>query len=283
MTDGALVLGGGGLAGIAWETGVLLGIQEREPDAVRRILDAPITLIGTSAGSAVAAQLAGGTPLQQLFDAQLAEETAELSVDIDLAEFGAMMVEAMAGVTSPSEGRRRIGAIALAAHTPSPADRRAAITARLPVQTWGERRLIITAVDAETGELRIFDRESGVDLVDAVGASCAVPGIWPVVEIQGHKYMDGGTRSIVNADLAAGSDPVLIMVPAPAESADGATLPRAELDSLAPARVHVVYADDASISAFGLNPLDSAVRRPAALAGLEVGRRVAAQVAEFWG
>jgi NTE family protein len=283
MTDGALVLAGGGLAGIAWETGVLLGIQELQPDAAKRILEAPTALIGTSAGSAVAAQLAGGTPLQQLFDAQLAEETAELSVDIDLVEFGAMIADATAGVTSPSEGFRHIGAIALAAHTAAPADRRAAIAARLPVQTWGERRLIITAVDAETGELRVFDRESGVDLVDAVGASCAVPGIWPVVEIQGHKYMDGGTRSIANADLAAGSDPVLIIVPALAESATGATLPQAELDSLAPARVHVVYADDASIAAFGLNPLDPAVRRPAALAGLEVGRRVAAQVADFWG
>jgi NTE family protein len=283
MTDGALVLAGGGLAGIAWETGVLLGIQELQPDAAKRILEAPTALIGTSAGSAVAAQLAGGTPLQQLFDAQLTEETAELSVDIDLVEFGAMIADAMAGVTSPSEGFRHIGAIALAAHTAAPADRRAAIAARLPVQTWGERRLIITAVDAETGDLRIFDRDSGVDLVDAVGASCAVPGIWPVVEIQGHKYMDGGTRSIANADLAAGSDPVLIIVPALAESATGATLSRAELDSLAPARVHVIYADDASTAAFGLNPLDPAVRRPAALAGLEVGRRVAAQVAEFWG
>jgi NTE family protein len=283
MTDGALVLAGGGLAGIAWETGVLLGIQELQPDAAKRILEAPTALIGTSAGSAVAAQLAGGTPLQQLFDAQLAEETAELSVDIDLVEFGAMIADATAGVSSPSEAFRHIGAIALAAHTAAPADRRAAIAARLPVQTWGERRLIITAVDAETGDLRTFDRDSGVDLVDAVGASCAVPGIWPVVEIQGHKYMDGGTRSIANADLAAGSDPVLIIVPALAEAATGATLPQAELDSLAPARVHVVYADDASTAAFGLNPLDPAVRRPAALAGLEVGRRVAAQVAEFWG
>ena len=282
MTNGALVLSGGGVAGIAWETGVLLGIQDVEPSTAMKILGAPTALVGTSAGAAVAAQVAGGTLLQELFDAQLADDTAELFVEIDLAAFGAMMAEAMAGATSPEETRRRLGAMALAAQTPSPAARRAVIEARLAGNEWGDRSLRVTAVDAESGELRVFDRDSGVSLVDAVMASCAVPGIWPVVEINGHKYMDGGIRSTSNADLAAGADPVLIITPSTEQTPMGPAVPASELDALAPARVHVVYADAASIASFGLNPLDPGVRKPAALAGREVGRRVAAEVAAFW-
>jgi NTE family protein len=283
MTNGALVLAGGGVAGIAWETGVLLGIQDAEPAAVGRLIGGPTALVGTSAGAAVAAQLAGGTSLRELYDAQLADGTAELFVEIDLASFGAMMAGALAQATSPEDARRRMGAIALAAETPSVAARRAVIEARLPIRTWGERSLRLTAVDAETGDLRIFDRDSGIDLVDAVMASCAVPGVWPTVEFDGHRYMDGGMRSVSNADIAAGADPVLIITPSTEETPMGPAVPQTELDALAPARVLVVYADAASIGAFGTNPLDPASRKPAAIAGREVGRRVAAEIAAFWG
>jgi NTE family protein len=220
--------------------------------------------------------------LKDLFDAQLADETAELFVEIDLASFGAMMADAVAAATSPEDARRRLGAVALAAETPSTAARRAVIEARLSERSWGDRSLRLTAVDAETGELRVFDRSSGVDLVEAVMASCAVPGVWPVVEIGGHKYMDGGMRSGSNADLAAGADPVLIITPSTEQTPMGPAVPPAELAALAPGRVHVVYADAASIASFGTNPLDPAARKPAALAGREVGRRVANDVAMFW-
>ena len=283
MTDGALVLAGGGVAGIAWETGVLLGIQDAEPRAAAKILGPPTALVGTSAGAAVAAQIATGAVLQDLFDAQLADETAELFVEIDLASFGAMMADAVSAATSPEDARRRIGAIALAADTPSTAARRAVIEARLTVRSWGDRSLRLTAVDAESGELRVFDRDSGVELVDAVMASCAVPGVWPVVEIDGHRYMDGGMRSGSNADLAAGASRVLIITPSTEQTPMGPAVSPAELDALAPGRVNVVYADAASVASFGMNPLDPAARRPAALAGREVGRRVASEIADFWG
>jgi NTE family protein len=282
MTNGALVLSGGGVAGIAWETAVLLGIQDAQPATAASILSAPTALVGTSAGAAVAAQIAAGTPLEQLFAAQLADETGELFVELDLAAFGAAMAGAMAGASSPDEVRRRLGAMALAADTPSTAARRAVIEARLVVQTWGDRSLRLTAVDAETGELRVFDRNSGVSLVDAVMASCAVPGIWPVVEIDGHRYMDGGMRSGSNADLAAGADPVLIITPSTEQTPMGPAVPTSEFDALAPARVHVIYADAASIASFGTNPLDPASRKPAALAGRALGRSVAGEIAAFW-
>jgi NTE family protein len=282
MTNDVLVLAGGGVAGIAWETGVLLGIQDAEPATAARIIGAPTELIGTSAGAAVAAQIASGASLQSLFDGHLEDETTEVFVEVDLASFGEMMAGALADATSPEDARRRLGAIALAADTPSTEVRRAVIEGRLTHRNWSDRALSLTAVDIETGESRVFDRASGVDLVDAVMASCAVPGIWPVVEIGGHRYMDGGAGSLANAHLAAGHDRVLILVPSPEVGPMGPSIPSSELDALAPGRVHVIYADDASMAAFGTNPLDPAVRRPAALAGREIGRRVASDVAAFW-
>ena len=282
MTSGALVLAGGGVAGIAWEIGVLTGIRDAEPAVFERIMDPTTTFVGTSAGSTVAAQLASGVTLDELYASQLAEESAELGADVDLAEFSAMMAGAAEGATSGEEVRRRIGRIALDAKTASAADRRAVIAARLPVAAWSERRVLITAVDTATGELRVFDRDSGVDLIDAIGASCAVPGIWPTVEIEGRKYMDGGMRTVANADLAAGSDPVLIVVPSPVNSPYGPPIPQSELDALAPARVHTIFADDAAVTAFGTNPLDPATRPASVRAGRALGQAIAADIAAFW-
>jgi NTE family protein len=282
MTEGALVLAGGGVAGIAWELGVLLGIRDEQPEAAARILADATRLIGTSAGAAVAAQLAGGTPLDDLYAAQLSDQHSEIFVELNFAEFGAMMATTMANATSPEDRRRRFGALAINADTPATEDRRRSVDGRLPVKTWGDRDLRLTTIDAESGELLVIDRNSGIDLVDAVMASCAIPAIWPVVEINGHKYMDGGMRTIANADLAAGSDPVLILVPSPPVSPLGDAIPAEELAALSPARVDVVYADDASIAAFGTNPLDPSIRKAAAEAGRAVGRNVAATVAQNW-
>ncbi len=281
MTD-ALVLAGGGVAGIAWETGVLMGIADVEPALADEIIAESTTLIGTSAGSTVAAQLANGRSLADLFAAQVSDNTAELRVDLDLEKFGATMTEDAAADESPEATRRRIGAIARQADTPSVAARRAVIEARLGSADWPQRILLITAIDTETGELRVFDRTSGVALVDAVAASSAVPGIWPTVEIAGRHYMDGGMRSVANVDLAKGAERVLILVPSLAQTPFGQSIPDAELEALASARVLTVYADDDSVAAMGANPLDPASRRPAAIAGRERGRNVAGEVAAFW-
>jgi len=69
----------------------------------------------------------------------------------------------------------------------------------------------VTAVDAATGEFRTFDRDSGVPLVQAVAASCAVPGVYPPVTIGGRRYVDGGMRSAANVDLAAGVERVVVL------------------------------------------------------------------------
>jgi NTE family protein len=279
---GALVLAGGGIAGIAWEVGVLFGIEESDPATASTLLGADSTFIGTSAGSVVASQVAGGVPLRTLFEQQLEQHTAEVGAKFDVLEFQETLARLLDGVTSAEEGRRRVGRFALDAATVAPGDRRAVIDARLTVKHWPDRRLLITAVNAETGELRVFDRDSGVDLIDAVSASCAVPGIWPTVEIEGQRYTDGGVRTIANSDLAAGSDPVLILAPL-AEANLPVALPAQELAALEPARVHVVCADEASLRAFGTNPLDPATASVSAMAGRDQGRRMAARIGAFLG
>jgi NTE family protein len=282
MAWDALVLAGGGVAGIAWETGVLLGLTEGAPAIGEHLAAESTRYIGTSAGSTVAAQLASGTPLTALFEAQIAGTVPEIAVTLDLQSFAGMMGAALAAASSPEDARRRMGDIARAAETPDASARRAVIEARLPAHGWPARSLRITAVDTATGELRVFDVSSGVPLVDAVAASCAVPGIWPPVEIDGALYMDGGMRSTANADLAAGADRVLILVPGPEETPLGRAVPEGERAALGDARVQAVFADAESIAAMGANPLDPATRAPAAEAGRRQGRAIASRVTALW-
>jgi NTE family protein len=280
--SGALVLSGGGLAGIAWEVGILAGISDASPEVFAAITAPDVTYLGTSAGSAVASQLAGGADIEVLYAQQVAEETAELGAELDVVAFGQRIAQLMEGATSAEEVRRRIGQFALTAETASSGDRRSVIAARLQHHHWPTRRLLVTAVDTGTGALRVFDRDSGVDLISAVSASCAVPGVWPTVEIDGVQYMDGGTRTISNVDVVAGCDPILILTPGLAETPMGLSITPRELEALGSATVSSVFADEASIIAFGTNPLDPAVRPPAAVAGRAQGRALASSLQSIW-
>lgn len=276
---GALVLAGGGLAGIAWELGIVRGLADASPAAARALLDPSTTFIGTSAGSAVAAQLSTGVGLDESYASQLREESAEIGADVDGEELQAVFAAAVAEATSPEDARRRIGVLALTTATLPEETRRAVIAARVAEADWPERPLLITAVDTASGALKVFDRSSGVDLVDAISASCAVPGVWPPVTIDGVRYMDGGVRSGSNADLAAGADWVLVVTPLPGIGAPGVgTVPTGELEALAGSAVEVVYADERSIAAFGPNSLDPAVRPASAEAGRAQGARIASRI-----
>jgi NTE family protein len=274
MARRALVLGGGGVTGVAWEIGLLTGLAEAGID----LTDADV-VIGTSAGSVVGALVAGGLDLPTMYAGQLAPPTAEIP-----ARLGAAMILrwalAAAGRRDEQRARARIGALALAAKTVPEADRRAVIAARLRGADWPERRLLITAVDARTGEFVVFDREQGVDLVDAVGASCAVPGVWPPVTIGDRRYVDGGVRSPVNADLAAGYDQVVILAPVTASFGPSTRLSRqiAGLGSV----VALIQPDKAARRAFGRNVLDPARRAAAARAGHTQAGAESARIAEAW-
>ena len=268
----ALVLGGGGVAGIAWMTGLLAGLADAGQDVSGADL-----LVGTSAGAAVAAQVGSGLSLDALFARQVdpALQAREISVEVNMTEVAAEFAALLADATSAQDIQRRVGAYALAASTVSEADRLAAVGSRLPSPQWPARRLLLVAVDAETGEPRVFGRDSDVDLVDAVAASCAVPGIWPPVTIGGHRYVDGGIRSSDNADLASGHARIVVLSPLGPDSPFPTPLPLrtvvARLRSEGSA-VTVIAPDEASVAAIGTNPLNPATRIPAAEAGRAQGR-----------
>jgi NTE family protein len=265
-TTTALVLAGGGVAGIAWELGFLDGL--RKGDVTLADVD---LVVGTSAGAAVGAQLATGC-LDEAVAAQLAPETNEIAVAVDLDAFRARLADLVAGAADATEACARIGRMAVEADTVPEDVRRAVIEARLPVHEWPDLPLRLTAVDASTGALVVFDRSSGVTLVDAVAASCAVPGIWPPTTIHGARYIDGGARSLTNADLAVGAGLVLVLVPAALVDPAQEQLDR-EIAVLGPdVQTVVIVADGASAAAIGPNPLDPARRRPA----LEAARAQAA-------
>ncbi|WP_326956301.1 patatin-like phospholipase family protein [Amycolatopsis sp. NBC_01286] len=267
MSGQALVLGGGGVAGIAWTTGLLAGLAGHGQDLTGADL-----IVGTSAGATVAAQVTSGVALADLLARQAdpARQTPEIPAEIDMEKFVADFGAAFEDADSPAEVRQRVGELALSAETVSEADRRAVIAARLPSHDWPEQRIVLVAVDAETGEPRQFDRDSGVSLVDAVAASCAVPGIWPPTTIDGRRYIDGGVRSGENADYAAGATRVTVVAPLGLESplpGEKALLTVLEDLRKAGAEIAVISPDEASVAAIGQNPLDPSTRTPAAEAG----------------
>jgi NTE family protein len=282
MNDRALVLGGGGVAGIAWMTGLLFGLNERSVDLGNAEL-----ILGTSAGSAVAAQLGCPISLEELYLRQVdpALQTREITPNPRLLQ---QLLEAFPAIAKPynrAELTRKVGQWALRAPTVTEAERRSVVAARLPAHAWPDRLLRITAVDTETGETRIFDRLSGTGLVDAVAASCAVPGVWPPVTIDGRRYMDGGVRSSDNADLAQGYARIVILSPNGLRADEIVAFPlRDQIEILenAGAQTYLIEPDDASRTAIGLNPLLPATRKPAAEAGRAQAQSIAKDLERFW-
>jgi NTE family protein len=273
MTSRALVLGGGGVTGVAWEIGMLAGLTAAGID-----LGGADVVIGTSAGSVVGALLTGGPTPQEMYAAQLEPPVAEIPARLGLGTIVRWGLAA-AGKRDEQRSRARVGAMALAARTVPEADRRAVLAARLPIRDWPARRLLVTAVDAHTGEFVVFDRDRGVELIDAVGASCAVPGVWPPVTIDGSRYIDGGVRSPVNVDLAAGHDRVVVLAPITASFGPGRL--RDQIAALG-SRVVLISPDKDARRAIGRNVLDPSRRAPAARAGHAQSEREASRVAEVW-
>ncbi|OBA88482.1 patatin [Mycobacteriaceae bacterium 1482268.1] len=277
----ALVLAGGGLAGIAWEIGVLRGIEDASPDTARALLLSDVT-VGTSAGSAVAAQLGSGLSLEELYARQISGDSKEISPGVDIDDIIRLFLTALSDPGATTQQKlQQIGEVARSTKTVPEAVRRDVIAHRLPSHVWPEADLRITAIDIGTGELVAFDRRSGVDLVDAVAASCAVPGAWPLVTIGERRYMDGGVGSTMNLKLASDCEVAVVLVP----SGKGTPSPfgpdpAVEVDAF-PGRALGVFADDESVAAFGRDPLDPACREPSARAGRAQGRRVAAEIAAF--
>ena len=275
----ALVLGGGGITGIAWELGVLAGLAEAGVDLTGADL-----VIGTSAGSVVGAQLTCGADLDEMYGRQLEPVGTERPASMTRAALARYGWAVLRSRGRGQDFRRRVGQLALAAEraglTPSEQDRLDVIGARLVSAEWPDRPLVVTAVDAATGEFTPFDRTSGVPLLHAVAASCAVPGVYPPVTIGGRRYVDGGMRSATNADLATEYDRVVVLAPIPRGLGPMISV-AGHLPDLS-SRVAVVSPDAASRAAIGRNVLDPAARAPSARAGREQAAAVVEDVAAAW-
>jgi NTE family protein len=289
----ALVLGGGGSAGNAWVIGVVAGLYDAGLDVTQADL-----IIGTSAGSTAAAQMTSATPtdlLAAILAAGSQPRTGPAGSDGGRAgaESAAKVMEAtgriIAAAEDPADMRRRLGAAALESDAASDGSRqarwRATVAARLPGQRWPHRRVLITAVDAHTGEPVVFDRSSGVDLVDAVAASCANGFPYAIGD---SRYIDGGyRRSSENADLAAGCRRVLVLSPLGGRTRaplDWGMQLAAQVDELRAggSRVETVLPDGRSREAFGSTMMDLSRRPLAARAGHDQGRTLAGELTDFW-
>jgi NTE family protein len=289
----ALVLGGGGSAGNAWLIGVIAGLCDAGLDVTEADL-----IIGTSAGSTAAAQIASATPTELLADILAAPPQQRTGPVGSAGGRGPVRPAAdhmertsriIAAAEDPADMRRRLGASALeldAASDGSGQTRwRGMVAARLPSQHWPQRSVHIVAVDAHTGEPVVFDRHSGVDLVDAVAASCASG---PPYGIGDSRFLDGGyRRSSENADLAAGYGRVLVLSPLGGRSRaplDWGMHLAAQVDELRAggSRVETIFPDGNSREAFGSNLMDLSTRPPAARAGHGQGRALAEQLTDFW-
>jgi NTE family protein len=299
----ALVLGGGAAAGQAWQIGVIAGLAEAGLD----LTEAADLVIGTSSGSTTAAQVRSGIPAAELLASVLSPpvrpvgQSREQPPSLPMATVFERMRAIGAAATSAADLRRAMGAFGLESDSilgPAAAgQRRAMVAARLPRAEWPDRPMIVVAVDAHTGELAAFDRDSGVDLVDAVTASTALPG-GPTHSINGTRYINGGVRSGENADLASGFANVVVLSPfggrnrtPPERGADPAgqfeglrRFPGADLASQVEAlrkqgsHVEVITPDADSRAAMGTNQMDLATRIPAARAGFAQGRQEATRV-----
>ncbi|MFD6454844.1 patatin-like phospholipase family protein [Nocardia sp. NPDC055165] len=271
----ALVLGNGGIAGIGWQIGMIAGLAEAGVD-----LRSADLVIGTSAGAVVGAQIRSTLSTDELYKRQLGRLNAEIPNRLSVKQLATW---AFIAGTAPSEtsAARRVANASRGRSTIDPVLRLAAVSSRLPEKSWPAQPLWITAVDADTGVLKVFDRDSDVSLAEAVNASCAIPFAWPEASCHGHHYLDGGVRSPLNLDLAKGYDRIVGL-------ASNILTPRrsgkisAQLAHLGSARVTVIHPDQAARKAIGPNELDPQRVHGAALAGHTQARDFADEVCAVW-
>ncbi|WP_284982043.1 patatin-like phospholipase family protein [Arthrobacter sp. efr-133-TYG-118] len=289
----ALVLGGGGSTGNAWLIGVIAGLF----DAGLDVTDADLT-IGTSAGSTAAAQIAGATPTElfaNILDAVPQQRSAPVGSGPGRAPARPVVNhlerinKIIADAQDVADMRRRLGEAALEMDAASDGSWstqwRSTVATRIPNHHWPERTVLITAVDARTGEPIAFDRDCGVGLADAVAASCSSGMPYRIGD---NRYIDGGYRSNAeNADLAAGYERVLVLSPFGGRSLqplEWGTHLATQVDELRArgSRVETIFPDGNSEHMFGANAMDLSLRPAAARAGYEQGRALAGQLSEFW-
>jgi NTE family protein len=274
MTRAALVLSGGGLLGVGWELGVLRGLQDGAID-----MGAFAKVIGTSAGAMAGAIAASGAPLEAIApDLERDNQFAAIVQQVNPETMGPLFAALMAGGEPDQARRAHLGALAL--QTQVPEDLVIDVIDRyMPAVPW-PRSLIVTAVDVADGAFVSWGIAAGVELVRAAAASSAVPGILPPITVAGHRYMDGAMRSPTSADLAAGSD-LVVIVAAPSRSEQSDRQIAAETADIRAAGGEIIEIrpDAQSGEAFGPDAMDGS-RQPLVFeAGLRQGLAASSEVA----
>ncbi|TAK68454.1 MAG: patatin-like phospholipase family protein [Actinomycetota bacterium] len=288
----ALVLGGGGSTGNAWLIGVVAGLMDGGLDVTAADL-----LVGTSAGATAAAQLSGSNPTELFADilrtapASLTAPAGSLAGQApsrSVSEHLQRLTATIAAASDAADMRRRMGATALGQATTADdalqSRWRTTVAARLPNQDWLDRRMLVTAVDARTGEPIVFDRHGGVALVDAVAASCAGGFAY---RIDARHYIDGGYRRNENADLARGYERVLVLAPLSGRSLHPAHWRMDLAAQVADLRrdgsvVETIVPERDTTQLFGVNAMNITLRPSAAQVGHDHGRALAMQLSDFW-
>jgi NTE family protein len=295
MTSKALVLGGGGPVGIAWQSGLLAGLARAGVD-----LGQADHILGTSAGSFVGFRMAMGAPTATLADALFADAVSPVRPvarggrpPADLSRLMRLMSKAQAAHHDDVEVRAEIGAYALACETMDEDEYIASFGrgfVSLPQDAWPQRSFACTAVDAETGAFQLWTGESGVGVARAVASSCSMPSVYPPVTVSGRRYVDGGARSHTNADMATGHDLVVVVaINLDAWTPGGAlaklfTRLEKETQSLRDggATVVTIEPDDGSRAAMAGNLMDFRKRPDAARAGMAQGEALADSLRVQW-
>jgi NTE family protein len=247
-----LVLGAGGVLGAAWMTGALVTVQEQLPCPVNDV----DVIVGTSAGSVLAAALRCRVGIEDLIALQRGEATSmsrNLGVcDIDggpLPPPPQLRVGSprlmLAALLTPHRVHPWVGASAWIPRGRARHDRlRSMVDAlhghahqqagRHGPADWVEGRTWIVAVDYDSGRRVIFGRPGAppARLPDAVVASCSIPGWYQPAVIGGRRYVDGGVRSPTSLGVLAraGVDEVYVLAPMASVVTDRPGLPHVRLE-----------------------------------------------------
>jgi NTE family protein len=275
-----LILGGGGVVGVAWELGVLAAITT---DAGWNPARATV-IAGTSAGSMAGAITALGRDLPAI----AARRTAGVTMPDASAGPGrpaatsAVSPELLdlmrPGTATAAERARAVGRMARAAQpVMDGAAYRAFIGSSLPAE-WPAGDLRLTTIDCETGETVLLDSGSGMDLIDAVAASCAVPAYFPTVQYKGRHFTDGPRGPYIAALAAELGLQAIVFVGLRLPFMAGAD-EHAELDALAAGGMPVARVTDGpAFAAAGVDLMDPAASAVGTLIGLADGRNAAGAV-----
>lgn len=208
--DRAIVISGGGLAGLAFGGIYLLELAKAGVDFSNTEL-----LVGTSAGSILGTEILSGNLRRFCLGMQFAAKSKIFEYIRKDAEPHPTAAHARALFDDAPDGSTetliKIGHAAFAAKAPSQLSQMLQILAFTGQVTWPSAALRTTACDAYTGERLVYSNQSKVPLLTALAASTAVPGLTSTIKVGDRNCLDGGMGSGLNADVVAGAKKVFVL------------------------------------------------------------------------